>query len=215
MVESRKARFSWDCVDERLIRKLLRAAYDAHHQAEDAGAVASLSPEQLRRSAGHVLGRPPKLGLRRKLTDTLRDGWLPKASAEELARLTGMVNRFDSLTTREQRIEFLRTRNRTDAFVANLWSAFIAAQKESVVAVGPQGGAPTHARVSAVELVGEGATGRHTAYAHQTEAWENLDRLRGAGGQRSGLIVIPTGGGKTCMPGTCHGRWLRSGGWRK
>ncbi len=45
------------------------------------------------------------------------------ASAEDLANLTGMVNRYNSLTTRKERLDFLLTRNRTDGFIANLWSA--------------------------------------------------------------------------------------------
>lgn len=193
----RSARFSWNLVDETLIRKLLRAAYTKFGPPEQAQSVSSLTPEQLRRNAERVLGRPPRTALRFELTDTLRLGWLPMASAEDLANLTGMVNRYNSLTTRKERLDFLLTRNRTDGFVANLWSAFVAAHKEAVLhPVGP-GGATQRAKASVMELVGEDAKARHTPYSHQAHAWRELDRLRSAGGRRSGLIVIPTGGGKT------------------
>ncbi len=61
MAEQRRSmRFSWNQVDERLIRKLLRAAYAEFGPREQAHQVSSLTPEQLRRNAELVLGRPPK-----------------------------------------------------------------------------------------------------------------------------------------------------------
>ena len=198
MAEHRKSsRFSWELVDEGLIRKLLRTAYATFGPADEAKTVSSLTPEQLRRNAERILGRPPRTALRLELTDTLRKGWLPRASAEELAQLTGLVNRYNSLTTRRERIEFLQTRNRTDGFVANLWSAFISAHKETVLLPASPVGPSQMTKASAMEFVGEAADSRHTPYAHQTQAWQELDRLRAARGRRSGLIVIPTGGGKT------------------
>ena len=53
----RSARFSWNLVDETLIRKLLRAAYTKFGPPEQAQSVSSLTPEQLRRNAERVLGR--------------------------------------------------------------------------------------------------------------------------------------------------------------
>ena len=190
-------RFSWNRVDERLIRKLLRAAYDEFGPRGRVSQVSSLTPEQLRRNAERVIGRPPKTSLRFALTDALRKGWLPNAKADELVNLTSLVNRYNALTTRQERLDFLLTRNRTDSFVANLWSAFIAAHKEPVLGPVRAGGASSRAKASVMELAGEDAQARHTPYAHQEHAWRELDRLRGAGGQRSGLLVIPTGGGKT------------------
>jgi superfamily II DNA or RNA helicase len=193
----RSARFSWNCVDETLIRKLLRTAYISFGPPEQAKRVSSLTPDQLRRTAERVLGRPPKVGLRFELTDTLRQGWLPTASAEDLANLTGLVNRYNSLTNRQERLDFLLHRNRTDSFVTNLWSAFIAAHKEEVLHSVAPTGAPKRIGAPASELIGEGLAARHSPYDHQTRAWRELDKLRSAGGRRSGLIVIPTGGGKT------------------
>lgn len=197
MAEHRRSmRFSWSQVDERLIRKLLGAAYVEIGPREQVHQIPSLTSEQLRRNAERVLGRPPKPALRFALTDTLRKGWLPTASADELVNLTSLVNRYNSLTTRPERVEFLLSRNRTDSFVANLWSAFIAAHKEPVLHQRTVGSAAS-VSTSIFELVGESATRRHSPYAHQERAWRELDRLRAAGGRRSGLLVIPTGGGKT------------------
>ncbi len=193
----RSARFSWGRVDETVIRKLLKAAYIGFGPLDQVKYVSSLPPDQLRRTAERVLGRPPKSALRFELTDTLRRAWLPTASAEELADLTFIVNRYNSLTTRQDRLDFLLSRNRTDSFVRNLWAAFVAAHKEEVLHPVAANGAPKRIAASACELRGEGLAPRNTAYKHQTDAWRELDKLRSAGRRRSGLIVIPTGGGKT------------------
>lgn len=195
--DRRSKRFSWGTVDDALIRRLLNAAYEEFGPSEQATKISTLTPEQLRRQAERVLGRPPKTAYRFVLTDALREGWLPKARKDELINLTYLVNRYHTFTSQQERIDFLRTRNRTEGFVANLWAAFIAAHKEAGDPRTRGGGAVTRARASTLELVGKGATPRHNPYAHQEQAWRELDRLRAAGGRRSGLIVIPTGGGKT------------------
>lgn len=198
MTDSRRSvRFSWHTVDDTVIRRLLKTAYEEIGPDAEARKVASLSPDQLRRQAERVLGRPPKSRLRLALTDALRESWLPRATAEQLANLTYVVNRYNALSTRQEMVEFLRTRNRTEGFVTNLWSAFITAHKELSTNARTAGGAAPRARASVAALVGEDGTPRHQPYAHQESAWLELDRLRAAGGRRSGLLVIPTGGGKT------------------
>lgn len=200
----RSRRFSWDEVDELLVRKLLKAFYMKRGLPDESAKAAHLGPAQLRREAARILGRPPKAGYRRELTEVLLDSWVPKASPDvlvgliDLVRLTlGADERSKVLTTQKQRVTFLRNRRQTPNFVKNLWDAFVSAHKEEVIRPARSAAAAASRSRAKVELAGEGVPSTYRPYEHQKQTWEALDRLRAAGGRRSGLMVIPTGGGKT------------------
>lgn len=200
----RSRRFSWNEVDELLVRKLVKAFYVNRELPNEASKVARLSPTHLRLEAARILGRPPKAGYRLELTHVLLDSWVPKASPEVLVGLTDLVRlklgaeeRRRVLTTQKQRVEFLRARNKTPNFVKNVWDAFVSAHKQAVVLPARSGGAGGSRARGKVALTGENAQPAYEPYDHQKRAWEALDKLRAAGGRRSGLMVIPTGGGKT------------------
>ncbi len=53
----RTRRFSWNSVDERLVRKLLEQIYINNDDAKEARKVARLSPDELGRNAARILGQ--------------------------------------------------------------------------------------------------------------------------------------------------------------
>lgn len=101
-------------------------------------------------------------------------------------------------------LDALQRRNLTDSFLDLLWKEFVKAHKERRV-VPARPSREMCAAEARVGLVGEGAAPRYAQpYPHQERAWVALDELRAAAGRRSGLMVIPTGGGKTAT----MVRWL-------
>lgn len=190
--------FSWSMVNPTLLRALLVTAYAGSQHPEEVSEVKKLTPEQLVQQADAALGAPPYKRTRgnRELARELRTRWVPTASAATLEKLAYAVGR-DILATKGERVTFLQGRKLTDNYQEHLWRAFISAHKEKrAVPVRPKvESGPSDSRV---DLIGAGIASRYASpYAHQVEAWAKLDQLSQAAGARSGLIVIPTGGGKT------------------
>jgi superfamily II DNA or RNA helicase len=197
-------RFSWQAVEPALVRKLLLAAYDQADQPEDHPAIRNLTGIALQRQAVRSLGRLPKTKLRPALTDVLVISWLPNAPNHRLKDLTEVVKltldadaRRRTTRTKQERVTFLQDRKRTSNFTTNLWRAFITAHRVPGASATATSGVPHLRSPSRLDLVGLGQPSPHEPYPHQYAAWAALDALRSRSGRRSGLIVIPTGGGKT------------------
>lgn len=138
-----------------------------------------------------------------RLARVLSETWLPDADDETLMNLAYLTGR-QQFVTRQERVTYLASKNLTAKFTALLWKAFISEHKvQLTVPAGPT--SEKKAIDSRVHLRGTGSAPRYAAdYPHQIQAWSQLDTLRASSSPRSGLIVIPTGGGKTAT----MVRWL-------
>jgi superfamily II DNA or RNA helicase len=152
------------------------------------------------RAAERVFGtRLPKRALGR-VGPVLVNSWLPKAQSTTLADLTnvtqtarGKAVRDQSYRGRPEQITFLQKRRRTNNFNINLADAFHREHRVSWLV--PKNPKPEHVE-SMYELAGAGVAGGYEPYPHTRDAWDELDRLDRAGPLR-GLVVLPTGAGKT------------------
>lgn len=199
-------RFAWRTVDPRLVGKLLEAAYLAAGQGDEAAKLNGLGDEQLVRTAEQALGTPPAAKHMDAMTDVLRESWLPRMDGDRRAALIEAVQLGLSDAAREARprskhaqVEFLRERRRTTNFKAHLRKAFLDAHKKAMVAETSSAG--TQDRDSRPWLLaGEGMRDPLVPFSYQEQAWANLDDLRNArttATSRGGLVVLPTGAGKT------------------
>lgn len=156
-------------------------------------------------TAASTFGRPPKAEVFRRnaVVDLLRQRWLPTLPPDDLELLVGEVQLSLSgaaaaakFRNKPERIAFLRGRNRTESFCMRMRNGFIRAHKTKLPARRSSG---TGGAVwdGIAELVGAGAPAR-PPFPHQEDAWRGLTRLwRSEGEPRAGLLVLPTGSGKT------------------
>ncbi|MGI8701645.1 MAG: DEAD/DEAH box helicase [Nocardioidaceae bacterium] len=203
---SQSTKFYWGEVSPTTARALLHAAYgDDHELAKRARA---WTTDRLAAQLRAVFGSPPKMD---KLEhwgawDALHYQWAMKeASKERLATLVSYAmaslpvhERLDARSTLANLRAFVDGRNRTVAFKTNLRAAFIRAHKRSQPTTAGHG----HGRSSpsgSVSLQGGGVPVAREAYPHQLEARRRLDALmtQTNASERRGLIVLPTGAGKT------------------
>ncbi|MCA0329709.1 MAG: DEAD/DEAH box helicase [Actinobacteria bacterium] len=200
-----RRRFDWTLVSDRVCRDLLACAIDA----QDDGYAAPVVPEgQIRHYLARVFGNQPSMAALEKWQawDCIYDWALREASAEELAHVVTAVQhqmtgsaRHEELRTQAQRRAFLGARRRSNTtFRAAVLAAFVALHKSpQPVRVGP-GGTPVGDEDGYVALLGHGApSGELRDY--QQKAIEGLDTLLAGRSvsSRSGLVVLPTGAGKT------------------
>ena len=197
-------RFEWSAVAPELIHRLLVAAYESEERDDEAQLLADMSAAQLVRQATKSLGRPPLMRHMEALFETLRDFWLPTVRQADLKVLIWDLqltlsgsDRVADPRNKAERLDFLRRRKRTENFLRLLRASFIRAHKVEVTAASTAG---ARSRWSGIlELVGTGVVDRHEPYDHQRDAWRGLDALaaRQDVEQRRGLVVLPTGAGKT------------------
>lgn len=192
------SRFSWAAVDPAVTRRLLTALYEGQ---PDRPVLRGLSPDRLSKLASECYGSPPKPDLLNQQLEELIYAWLPRAEVEVLRRLATVVSaglgpagRVE-LRTRADIISFLGARKRTQMFKHNLRAQFVRAHRvSSLETVHPS---LSEQVTGPLELEGEGIPDDRLPYRHQSEARNRLDDLRAAGRGIAGLIVLPTGSGKT------------------
>lgn len=197
-------RFSWEAVDSDLIRLMLAAVYDAREQYDDADRVQNLDGTLLVANATRVLGRPLLVEHMDVLVDVLCDHWLPTLSAPELAAivdaiqlgLTGQVRTL-FLSNKRQRLDFLGQRRRTKNFKAQIRKYFVFLHRLQTPITGGGSTVRVPRNLEAIELVGAGRPDHRKPFPHQRETWARLDQLVAAPAPRAGLVVLPTGSGKT------------------
>lgn len=203
-VQRTSLRFSWEAVDPELIRMMLVAVYDARGQYDDAERVEDLDDRLLVANATRVLGRPLRIEHMDVLVDVLRDHWLPALHAQDLANIVdgiqlgltgGARRRF--LTTKGERLDFLARLRRTRNLKAQIRKYFVSLHRipTPTVSGGPTVRIPR--RLEAIELIGEGKPDHRKPFPHQRDTWARLDQLVTAPEPRAGLVVLPTGSGKT------------------
>ncbi len=190
-----RSSFEWELVDPRLLKELIAALPD------DSAAVAGVDdPAVLVEIARRVFGTQlPKRAMTR-LAPVLLERWLPAARDDTLARFAnvtqtalGKAYADQRYTTRASQIAFLQARKKTKNFVENLRDAFHREHRASWLI--PKGPGGEEAR-GVYELRGAGGDPLYVPYRHTLDAQARLDRLKDAGPVR-GLVVLPTGAGKT------------------
>ncbi len=194
-------RFQWNAVDGRVVRRLLLAC-DVE-QRYTRTEITTLTDDLAARSAAASFGEPPRPEFTDELVEVALAAWLPLASAEEVEALTTWVQsglsgaaRTQVLGTKSERISFLRARNRTTNFKTNVRKHFLAAHK--VRNDKPRKPSIKMADLTPVRLCGGGLPAPHPLHPHQADAVAALNRLvRGKRVGPAGVLVLPTGSGKT------------------
>jgi superfamily II DNA or RNA helicase len=203
----RSSAFSWNVVPAEVIRHLLTGEYegkngDGQHD-HDIAELRRLSDVGLAGHAAAVFSRPPKRAALLDHIEVLVEHWLPLADDAVLEGLVTIVKRGlaaaernRTFRSRSGRIRFLQERNRTLNFKTNVAKEFLRAHRvERVVDVRPSARSDP---ALPIDLQGEGGAGPHPLYPHQSEAHTELDRLmRRTRANRRGIVVLPTGAGKT------------------
>lgn len=196
--------FSWTAVDLQLTRSLLLTAYRATGQLDEISKLDHLPDERLAEQAEASLGRPPRPAVTAlpDVVDVLRSQWLPQLGAEDLVDLASLLqlslsgpDRTAPLHTKARALEFLQARRRTKNLHTNLRRAFLAAHKAERDA-GSATVMVERVYAEPIDLAGASAEPRE-AYDHQEKAWDALDELAASSERRAGLLVLPTGSGKT------------------
>jgi superfamily II DNA or RNA helicase len=192
------SRFSWGTVDAAITRRLLNTAYAAD---PDRPSLRGYTSGGLAELAEKCFGSPPTAEWIDDLAKELVEGWIPNAERASLERLCVLVmaglgpSAQADLRTKQDMVDFLTRRNRTQKFKHLLRAEFIRAHR--VRTLEP---ARRSARVgpsAPIFLSGSGADDGHVPYPHQIEAHQQLDKLAADGTHVAGLIVLPTGSGKT------------------
>jgi superfamily II DNA or RNA helicase len=201
-----RLRFAWDNVDAGIVNALLNAAY-----AEEPDELRRLaSDEHRRRQVSRVFGSPPSI----KNLDAMPAAWrvlhrdwlLRTATVADLRALAMVVrrglapaDRAPGARSQAQLREFFAARNLTENFKSNLRRQFLQVHRipQPVKSVGRR--ATGVAATGAHMLKGHGEPKLNVPYRCQLDAREGLDRLDAArsADNRRGLVVLPTGAGKT------------------
>ena len=190
-----RSSFEWELVEPELLRELIAALPDGRAAVADIDDPALLL-EVARRVFGTQL---PKRAMPR-LAPVLLERWLPGAREDTLARLAnitqtalGKAYADQVYPTPASQISFLQARKKTKNFLENLRDAFHREHRASWLI--PKGQSGEEAR-GVFELRGAGGDPLYAPYRHTLDAQRTLDELKRAGPVR-GLVVLPTGAGKT------------------
>jgi len=199
-------KFTWDAVDPELARRLLIAAYRQQGAVEDIDEISALANGPLARQAARSLGSPPDKTHMQALFPVLRDYWVPRLRGKFLDELAmrmsttmSAADRQESLRTMTQKHLFLQSKSSTENSRANFRAVFVRAHKEPLPVRSSGGSSLITDDRGITPLVGQGASLEYTPYAHQRDAWIWLDELSAGAtsSERAGLLVLPTGAGKT------------------
>lgn len=203
--------FAWSEVEPAFLRRLLRSRARDLHIDLTAADLKALTSAELLASAEYSLGRPPtKAAFRgRTVVDFVRGPWLrsqPAATTDRVVELLSVGVRNKAPAGKSQRLTYLAGLNKTETLCLALRSAFIARYKTAqpvksqTVTIGGTKGSQT------LTLIGEGAEPLRL-YPHQVGAHSALDAWV-AQKPKAGLIVLPTGAGKTATAVTWLLDWL-------
>lgn len=199
--------FNWDLVDDDVIRSVLGGLYSSRGDEENEGRLRAITrSESLTERASDALGSPPRMAFfekHREVVDALREHWLPLATDATVRGLAARVHYAGDATrpgeTKDSQIAYLRNRRNTLALRRAFRAAFVAAHREARKT--SRRTAREWSFVEPFELVGRGAPVEPAPYAHQVVAQQQLAELaatsRADGAPFQGLLVLPTGAGKT------------------
>ena len=199
-------KFAWSAVDPSLTRRLVETVYEVTDRHEDVELTRSLEAGPLARQAARTLGSPLKASHMEILFAVMQQHWVPQLRGEPLDDLVLLLSldhsreaRSRTLRTQTQKREFLQGKNSTANSRVNFRKAFVKAHKIASPVRRQSRTWPLEDLDGVVHLSGQGTPASHTPYEHKIRAWAWLDGLSvGATVQsRSGLLVLPTGAGKT------------------
>lgn len=205
--------FTWAAVEELWLRRLLQARSKDLHADPGAAALKALSHKELLVNAEHNLHRPPTKDVFRGplVIELIRGPWLAAQSAETVdavVRLLSVGLRNQAPVSKAGRLAYLRKLNKTETLSLALRAAFVhryktqQSVKTQTVTVGGQQGNLT------VVLTGEAGSPLQL-YPHQLQAHAALDSWISSKPEPSGgLLVLPTGAGKTATAVTWLLKWL-------
>jgi superfamily II DNA or RNA helicase len=190
--------FDWRTVSDRTARALLR---DAGISA--GGGITQRHRDLLTRAYGR---QPSRRNIEsRDAWETLRSWAVRDATADQMADLVALVRRSlsgdarnEPVSTQQERRLFIQRRSWTETFKANLHRAFLAAHKTKQPVRSTGSRAVRRTNTGLHELQGRGER-LDPLYSHQESALDAMNRMLAnrAPERRRGLVVIPTGGGKT------------------
>lgn len=205
--------FSWSVVEEPWIQRILLTRSQDLRADLGAAALKALSREELLENAEHNLRRPPSKEVfrGRAVMELVRGPWLaaqPAATVDAVVQLLSVGLRNQAPVSKANRLTYLRNLNKTETLCLALRAAFVSSYKTEQIAktqtvtIGGQKGNET------VVLSGE-ASSPLPLYEHQRQAHTALDswgRTRPSAG--GGLVVLPTGAGKTATAVTWLLEWM-------
>lgn len=199
-------RFSWSAVDSDLVRALLIAVYESEGDDTDSLDVLRTLPDmETAEQAGEVFGSRVPVLWHPVVVPILTRDWLDDLPAQEAESLATLVQLGLVGEARHQRIAgALQARALVRAHAAepvtaiHVIRAFHDAHRVAeTVPVGPPRGTVPRRR-GALVLNGRAVPDARRPYEHQRAAWRGLDQLASlSAARRGGLVVLPTGAGKT------------------
>jgi superfamily II DNA or RNA helicase len=191
--------FHWATVERDLAIALILAVGREDDRPEP---LEALDDAQLAAAASLALGTLPSARAMDRLTPVLKEHWLPNASHETIAELTpdvqaGLAAKFRGLKLRDhrERVRFLQERKVAKNFKVRIRKAFMDAHKAAWIDEFDE--YDQLEITSRYDLRGHAMPPAYEPFAHSQETWRLLDALHTNGEPIRGLIVIPTGGGKT------------------
>lgn len=199
------SKFDWSCVDSDLTRELLETVYLNDGRDDMVELIVEMDPEPLARQAARSLGSPLSKDHMPCLFVVLQDSWVPTLDGEDL---DAVVNRFATamsaaaraaLKTKNQKRQFLQSKNSTVNSRANLRAAFISAHKKPTPVHATHQSSVVTDDAGVVHLDGQNLPAAFAPYQHKVTAWKRLDDLLSGKtvASRSALLTLPTGAGKT------------------
>lgn len=199
-------KFTWAAVDPALTRRILEAAYVADGQPDEVDKLGGLDGDRLVGHATRALGRPLNRRHMPSVGPVLRDHWVPTLKRPQLDVLARLVqlslsgpDRTAALRTKGEILDFFQRRRPTETLLAILHSSFVSHHKVPSPVNGRGGSSGGGRSGEPVLLEGHGAVDRRKPFDHQRDAWERLDEMAASrlSSERAGLLVLPTGAGKT------------------
>jgi len=201
-----RMKFDWHQVSDHVVFQLLLAAYATEPESLER----LTDPRQTRAQAHAVYGTPPnrvRLDKTPAAWDVLRRHWLMReATTTQLAEIASVVRRSLSGTHRTVNLRnksdlraFFGSRTWTETLRGTLLTGFRRAHRSNQPVHPRSVGMRTGAAASVRLFAGEGLPSRTLLHPHQQTAIAGLDELSRArkAERRRGLVVLPTGAGKT------------------
>lgn len=192
--------FNWARVNRELLERLLTASAIADG---DHSGLAELDDRALVAIAEGAFGPTFRPRAMDRIGPVLRELWIPQASPAALERLSvltqsalGRAYAGLRLRTPEQRISFLTGRKLSKNFRTNLRSTFMQEHRGAWLV---DEASTRSLKIDGAyrELIGTGEEPPYPPYEHAEEAWRMIEELERSGEPVRGLIVLPTGAGKT------------------
>lgn len=206
-----RRRFDWGQVNPDLAKAMLIAAYQAKGDNASIANIKTKPADQIAALCRSAIGSPPKPEYRKAigpigkaLQRVLATEWIKTVDDYDLEILTRKINGQDPLTNRAERLAKV-SKSKSSRMWLVAWDMFLADHKGTYDAEGGTGaggfGGGDAGRVAGVRIMqGADAAPKYQPFDHQLAAGKSLDAfLAQPDGGKGGLLIIPTGGGKSAL----------------